>query len=100
MKEMQKQKVRRTLKRKVKNSNLFIDLREKEYYTKPSEKKRHKRNLAKLGLRLGIGTKKTFGPFIVKPMFAMNLGLGEEGSGFSTLTLNVGLGSQPILTIK
>jgi hypothetical protein len=46
-----------------------------------------------IGLRLGIGTKKTFGPFIVKPMFAMNLGLGEEGSGFSTLTLNVGLGS-------
>ena len=45
------------------------------------------------GLRLGIGTKKTFGPFIVKPIFAMNLGLGEEGSGFSTLTLNVGLGS-------
>ena len=44
-------------------------------------------------LRLGIGTKKTFGPFIVKPIFAMNLGLGEEGSGFSTLTLNVGLGS-------
>ena len=38
----------KVLKRKVKNSNLFIDLREKEYYTKPSEKKRHKRNLAKL----------------------------------------------------
>ena len=38
----------KVLKRKVKDSNLFIDLREKEYYTKPSEKKRHKRNLAKL----------------------------------------------------
>ena len=38
----------KVLKRKVKNSNLFIDLREREYYTKPSEKKRHKRNLAKL----------------------------------------------------
>ena len=38
----------KVLKRKVKNSNLFIDLREKEYYTKPSEIKRHKRNLAKL----------------------------------------------------
>jgi len=36
------------LKRKVKDSNLFIDLREKEYYTKPSEKKRHRHNLAKL----------------------------------------------------
>ena len=38
----------KVLKRKVKDSNLFIDLREREYYTKPSEKKRHKRNLAKL----------------------------------------------------
>ena len=38
----------KTLKRKVKDSNLFIDLREREYYTKPSEKKRHKHNLAKL----------------------------------------------------
>ena len=36
------------LKKKVKNSNLFLDLRKKEYYTKPSEIKRHKRNLAKL----------------------------------------------------
>tara|TARA_S200000501_G_scaffold355815_1_gene377932 strand:+ start:52 stop:303 length:252 start_codon:yes stop_codon:yes gene_type:complete len=38
----------KVLKRKVKDSNLFIDLREREYYTKPSEKKRHKHNLAKL----------------------------------------------------
>jgi len=38
----------KVLKKKVKNSNLFLDLRDKEYYTKPSEKKRHKRNLAKL----------------------------------------------------
>ena len=36
------------LKRKVKNANLFLDLRKKEYYIKPSEEKRHKRNLAKL----------------------------------------------------
>ena len=36
------------LKRKVKDSNLFIDLREREYYTKLSETKRQKRNLAKL----------------------------------------------------
>ena len=36
------------LKKKVKNANLFLDLRKKEYYTKPSEEKRHKRNLAKL----------------------------------------------------
>ena len=27
----------RVLKKKVKESNLFLDLREKEYYTKPSE---------------------------------------------------------------
>ena len=38
----------RVLKKKVKEANLFIDLRKKEYYTKPSEKKRHKKNLAKL----------------------------------------------------
>ena len=38
----------KVLKKKIKQSNLFVDLREKEYYTKPSEIKRHKRNLAKL----------------------------------------------------
>ena len=38
----------KVLKKKIKNSNLFLDLRKKEYYTKPSEEKRHKRNLAKL----------------------------------------------------
>jgi len=38
----------RILKKKVKESNLFLDLRKNEYYTKPSETKRHKRNLAKL----------------------------------------------------
>ena len=38
----------RILKKKVKESNLFLDLRKKEYYVKPSEEKRHKRNLAKL----------------------------------------------------
>ena len=38
----------KVLKKKIKASNLFQDLREKEYYTKPSEIKRHKRNLAKL----------------------------------------------------
>ena len=36
------------LKRKVKNSNLFLDLRKKEYYIKPSEINRQKRNMAKL----------------------------------------------------
>jgi len=36
------------LKRKVKNSNLMLDLRKKEYYIKPSEINRQKRNMAKL----------------------------------------------------
>ena len=44
----------KVLKRKVKDSNLFLDLREKEYYTKPSETKRHKRNLAKLRNKYNI----------------------------------------------
>ena len=38
----------KTFKRKVKNSNLMVDLKEKAFYTKPSETKRHKKNLAKL----------------------------------------------------
>ena len=38
----------KVLKKKVKNSNLFIDLRKKEYYIKPSEINRQKRNMAKL----------------------------------------------------
>tara|TARA_Y100000296_G_C4966324_1_gene153594 strand:+ start:213 stop:419 length:207 start_codon:yes stop_codon:yes gene_type:complete len=36
------------LKRKVKDSNLFEELRKKSYYEKPSKVKREKRNLAKL----------------------------------------------------
>ena len=36
------------LKKKVKNSNLFLELRKKEYYIKPSEINRQKRNMAKL----------------------------------------------------
>ena len=42
------EKAMKILKRKVKDSNLFIDLRKKEYYEKPSRVKREKRNLAKL----------------------------------------------------
>ena len=48
----------RTLKKKIKASNLFQDLREKEYYTKPSEIKRHKRNLAKLRNKYAIEKEK------------------------------------------
>ena len=48
----------KVLKRKVKNSNLFQDLRKKEYYTKPSEIKRHKKNLAKLRNKYAIEKEK------------------------------------------
>ena len=41
-------KALRILKKKVKESNLFLELREKEYYTKPSKIRREKKNLAKL----------------------------------------------------
>ena len=52
------EKAMRTLKRKVKDSNLFIDLREREYYTKLSEKKRHKHNLAKLRNKYSVEKEK------------------------------------------
>ena len=38
----------KVLKRKVKDSNLFLDLKKKQYYEKPSKIKREKRNLARL----------------------------------------------------
>ena len=38
----------RQLKKKLKESNLFVDLRDKQYYRKPSELKREKKNLQKL----------------------------------------------------
>ena len=42
------------LKRKVKNSNLMLDLKKKAYYVKPSEIKREKKNLAKLRNKYNI----------------------------------------------
>ena len=48
----------KVLKRKVKDSNLFIDLRKKEYYEKPSKIKREKRNLAKLRIKYAIEKEK------------------------------------------
>ena len=48
----------RILKKKVKEANLFQDLRDKEYYTKPSEIKRHKRNLAKLRNKYAVEKEK------------------------------------------
>ena len=38
----------KVFKRKVKDSNLMLDLKKKAYYEKPSKKRREKRNLAKL----------------------------------------------------
>ena len=48
----------RILKKKVKDANLFLDLRKKEYYTKPSEVKRHKRQMAKLRNQYAIQKEK------------------------------------------
>ena len=48
----------RILKKKVKEANLFIDLRKKEYYVKPSETKRHKKNLAKLRNKYAVEKEK------------------------------------------
>ncbi len=36
------------LKRKIKESDLMVEVRNRTYYEKPSDKKRHKRNLSKL----------------------------------------------------
>jgi small subunit ribosomal protein S21 len=38
----------KVLKRKVKDSNLFLELRKKQYYEKPSKLRREKKNMAKL----------------------------------------------------
>ena len=38
----------RILKKKVKDANLFLDLKKKQYYEKPSKKRRERINMAKL----------------------------------------------------
>ena len=48
----------KVLKKKIKASNLFQDLREKEHYIKPSEIKRHKKNLSKLRNKYAIEKEK------------------------------------------
>ena len=48
----------KVLKKKIKASNLFLDLRKKEHYIKPSEIKRHKRNLSKLRNKYAIEKEK------------------------------------------
>ena len=42
------EKALRIFKKKVKESNLMLELKKKEYYEKPSRKRREKKNLAKL----------------------------------------------------
>ena len=48
----------RILKKKVKESNLMVDLRKKEYYEKPSKIRREKKNLAKLRNKYSIQKEK------------------------------------------
>ena len=44
----QVEKAIRILKKKVKESNLFLELRKKTYYEKPSKLRRERKNLARL----------------------------------------------------
>ena len=52
------EKAMRILKRKVKDSNLFLQLREKEYYEKPSKIRRQKKNLAILRNKYAVEKEK------------------------------------------
>ena len=46
--DWQVEKALRIFKKKVKESNIMLDLRKKSYYEKPSKLRREKRNMAKL----------------------------------------------------
>ena len=48
----------RILKKKVKDSNLFLDLKKKQYYEKPSKKRREKINMAKLRNKYAVEKEK------------------------------------------
>ena len=48
----------RILKKKVKNSNLMLDLKKKTYYEKPSTLKRQKKNLAILRNKYAVEKEK------------------------------------------
>ena len=48
----------RILKKKVKESNLFLDLKKKQYYEKPSKKRREKINMAKLRNKYAVEKEK------------------------------------------
>ena len=51
-------KALRILKKKVKDADLFQDLRKKEYFEKPSKKRREKINMAKLRNKYAIEKEK------------------------------------------
>ena len=51
-------KALRILKKKVKESNLFLDLKKKQYYEKPSKKRREKINMAKLRNKYAVEKEK------------------------------------------
>ena len=46
------------LKRKIKNSNMLVELRKREYYEKPSKIKREKKNLAILSNKWAVEIEK------------------------------------------
>ena len=48
----------RILKKKVKDANLFQDLKKKSYYVKPSKKRREKINMAKLRNKYAVEKEK------------------------------------------
>ena len=48
----------KVLKRKVKDSNLMLDLKKKAYYEKPSKKRREKKNMAILRNKYAIEKEK------------------------------------------
>ena len=52
------EKALRLLKKKVKDANLFQDLKKKQYYEKPSKKRREKINMAKLRNKYAIEKEK------------------------------------------
>jgi small subunit ribosomal protein S21 len=51
-------KALRILKKKVKDANLFFDLKKKAYYEKPSKKRREKINMAKLRNKYAVEKEK------------------------------------------
>ena len=52
------EKALRLLKKKVKDANLFQDLKKKQYYEKPSKKRREKINMAKLRNKYAVEKEK------------------------------------------